>query len=201
LELCAENTTGLPNSQGNSRQIGYARVSTQDQSLALQRNALRKAGCRQSYEEVISGARVERDLIRKRTQAGLAAARARGRVGGRPAGLSPAAEAAALAAETLYREGTLSTQAIAEKLNIAKSTLYVYLRHRGAPIGPSQQYPLPADSPQRLRARHLQVGGESLSSHTALGEHRVETLPPAVHALAALESPWTTARSTVLMAL
>jgi Helix-turn-helix domain of resolvase len=140
-------------------------------------------------------------LIRDRTQAGLAAARARGRVGGRPAGLSRAAEATALAAETLYREGTLSIRAIAEKLHIAKSTLYVYLRHRGVPIGPSQQASLPADSPQRPRARHPQVGGESLSSYTALGEHRVETLPPAVHALAALESHWAMARSTVLMAL
>jgi hypothetical protein len=117
-------------------------------------------------------------LIRHRTQTGLTAARARGRVGGRPAGLSQAAEAAALAAETLYREGTLSIRAIAEKLHIAKSTLYVYLRHCGVPIGPSQQASLPADSPQRPRARHPQVGGESLSSHTALGEYRVETLPP-----------------------
>ena len=37
--------------------IGYARVSTQEQSLALQRDALRKAGCRQIYAEVISDAR------------------------------------------------------------------------------------------------------------------------------------------------
>jgi hypothetical protein len=58
-------------------------------------------------------------------------------MGGRPAGLSPA-EATALAAETLYREGTRSIRAIAEKLHITKSMLYVYLRHRGVPIGPSQ---------------------------------------------------------------
>ena len=46
-------------------------------------------------------------------------------------------------------------------------------------------------SPQTVcnaRARHPQVGGERLSSHTALGEHRVEPLPPAVHALAVLRS-------------
>jgi len=57
----------------------------------------------------------------------------------------------------LYREGTLSIRAIAEKLNIAKSTLYVYLRHREVPIGPSQQHPLPADSPKSPRARHPQL--------------------------------------------
>lgn len=36
--------------------IEYARVSTQEQNLALQRDALRKAGCRKIYAEVISGA-------------------------------------------------------------------------------------------------------------------------------------------------
>ena len=81
-------------------------------------------------------AEFECDLIRERTQAGLVAARARGRLGGRPRGLSTQAEATALAAETLYREGQLSVRQIAAKLNIAKSTLYVYLRARGVPIGP-----------------------------------------------------------------
>jgi DNA invertase Pin-like site-specific DNA recombinase len=68
-------------------------------------------------------AEFERDLIRERTQAGLTAARARDRLGGRPRGLSRQAEATALAAETLYREGQLSVQQIAEKLHIAKSTM------------------------------------------------------------------------------
>ncbi len=160
-------------------QIGYARVSTPVQSLALQLDALRKAVCRKVYEEVISGARgerpvlqdmlthlragdvlmlwkldrlgrslrplievvtdlaqrgigfkrlqehletttssgtlvlhmsealaeCERDLMRERTYAGLVATRVRGRLGGRPRGLSAQAEATALAAETLYREG------------------------------------------------------------------------------------------------
>ncbi|MBK8754716.1 MAG: recombinase family protein [Candidatus Competibacteraceae bacterium] len=40
--------------------IGYARVSTDDQQLDLQRAALRAAGCHRLYEEKISGARRDR---------------------------------------------------------------------------------------------------------------------------------------------
>src|SRR4051812_41575654 len=143
--------------------IGYARVSTLDQTLALQQDALTAAGCEQLYTDTVSGsvterpgltqalshlrsgdtlvvwwldrlgrslphlietvsqlqqrgvgfrslqeqidtttsggklvfhvfgalAEFERDLIRDRTHAGLAAARARGRLFGRPKVLSP----------------------------------------------------------------------------------------------------------------
>ncbi len=190
-------------------QIGYARVSTKEQSVDLQVDALRRAGCAKVFQEVVSGAKAERpvletllaslrpgdvlviwkldrlgrslrhlvelaatlmdeevglrslndpidtttpqgrlafnlfaslaeferDLIRERTQAGLVAARARGRQGGRPKGLAPQAERTACAAETLYREKHLSVREIADELGIAKSTLYAYLRHRGVPIG------------------------------------------------------------------
>ena len=50
-------------------------------------------------------AEFERDLIIERTQAGLKAARARGRTGGRPKGLSDEAQFKAIAAETFYNEG------------------------------------------------------------------------------------------------
>ena len=79
-------------------------------------------------------AEFERDIIRERTQAGLNAARARGKLGGRPRGLSKKAEATACAAETLYKERLLSVVDICTKLNISKSTLYKYLRHRNVPI-------------------------------------------------------------------
>jgi len=90
---------------------------------------------RLTFNLFASLAEFERDLIRERTQAGLSAARARGRKGGRPKGLPPQAERTAYAAETLYREQRLSVREIAEELGISKSTLYEYLRHRGVPIG------------------------------------------------------------------
>lgn len=43
--------------------IGYARVSTKDQSLDLQVDALRRAGCTKVYQEVVSGAKAERPVL------------------------------------------------------------------------------------------------------------------------------------------
>lgn len=43
--------------------IGYARVSTEDQSLELQRQALEKAGCLNIYEEKVSGAAKKRPQL------------------------------------------------------------------------------------------------------------------------------------------
>jgi len=40
--------------------LGYARVSTDDQDLAIQRRTLRDAGCRRLYEEKLSGAQRNR---------------------------------------------------------------------------------------------------------------------------------------------
>lgn len=61
-------------------------------------------------------AEFERDLLKERTQAGLNAARARGRIGGRPKGLSEEAKVTACAAETLYLERQLSVSQIAKKI-------------------------------------------------------------------------------------
>ena len=43
--------------------LGYARVSTDDQDLALQRRALRDAGCRRLFEEKLSGAQRNRPAL------------------------------------------------------------------------------------------------------------------------------------------
>ncbi|MBL7650516.1 MAG: recombinase family protein, partial [Candidatus Hydrogenedentes bacterium] len=45
--------------------IGYARVSTQDQNLALQREALTNAGCQKVFEDKVSGTRAERPGLAK----------------------------------------------------------------------------------------------------------------------------------------
>lgn len=189
--------------------IGYARVSTKEQNLELQKDALQKAGCKEIYEEKVSGAgkkrpelsklveqlrtgdvltvwkldrlgrsikdliqlvnkiqnkgaelkslndhidtttphgkltfhmfaalaEFERDIIRERTLAGLSAARARGRVGGRPKGLSQKAQHIAIIAERLYQEGQKTVAEICKELSISRMTLYNYLRHRGIEIG------------------------------------------------------------------
>jgi DNA invertase Pin-like site-specific DNA recombinase len=79
-------------------------------------------------------AEFERNKIRERTIAGLSAARARGKTGGRPKGLSKEAQKTAMAAETLYKEGGLSTSEIMTMLSISRRTLYNYLKYRGVSI-------------------------------------------------------------------
>lgn len=178
--------------------IGYARVSTDDQNLDLQRDALKKAGCEQIFEDNVSGvnavrtglnkaleyarsgdiivvwrldrlsrslkdliemvnsleaqniglmsleesintssssgklifhifgalAEFERNLIQERTQAGLNAARARGRVGGRPKALN---EDERKLAVKLYHEREYGIPKICEMMGISKPTLYKYV--------------------------------------------------------------------------
>jgi DNA invertase Pin-like site-specific DNA recombinase len=178
--------------------IGYARVSTEDQHLHLQVDALKKAGCEKIFKDEMSGAKTERpglrealdfvrqgdtlvvwrldrlgrslkdlierveelkqrhvefrslnenidtsnpggkfmfhifsalaeferDLIRERTMAGLAAARARGRLGGRPRVLTP--DKLKLAA-SLMKDPTVSIKEICRNLDVSRTTLYRYI--------------------------------------------------------------------------
>ena len=182
-------------------QIGYARVSTDDQTLDLQLDALTKAGCARIFRDTVSGATAERrglrealdhlragdtlvvwrldrlgrslrhlidtmttleqrgvgfrslteaidtttsggklifhifgalaeferDLIRERTHAGLAAARARGRLGGRPKKLADPKQLEL--ARTLYDGGQTDIDTICATLGISRATLYRYLKH------------------------------------------------------------------------
>ena len=70
-------------------------------------------------------AEFERNLIRERTQAGLAAARARGRRGGRPKSLDAAKRAIAV---HLYDEKKYSVKEICEVMGVSKPTLYKYIQ-------------------------------------------------------------------------
>ena len=67
----------------------------------------------------------ERRLIQERTQAGLAAARARGRVGGRPP-ISPD-EPRVVTAKRLHQDRGLSIDQICATLSISRPTFYRYL--------------------------------------------------------------------------
>lgn len=79
-------------------------------------------------------AEFERNLIRERTVAGLTAARARGRQGGRPRKLS-ARQIAAL--YEMYDARQKPVREICEVLTISKKTLYAYLARRPLADRPS----------------------------------------------------------------
>ena len=70
-------------------------------------------------------AQFERKLIQERTKAGLKAARARGRLGGRPP-LSPN-NPKVIAAQQLHKNMGLSIGEICKELDISQTTLYRYL--------------------------------------------------------------------------
>jgi len=69
-------------------------------------------------------AEFERSIIRERTKAGLEAARARGRTGGRPVALS---EKDLIEAKALLRDPDIKVEQVAERLGVATSTLYRHL--------------------------------------------------------------------------
>jgi DNA invertase Pin-like site-specific DNA recombinase len=76
-------------------------------------------------------AEFERDLIRERTNAGLAAARARGRVGGRPRKLKTNGKVAL--ARSLFADKSHSIEEICTTLGISRATLYRYVKEAELP--------------------------------------------------------------------
>jgi DNA invertase Pin-like site-specific DNA recombinase len=70
-------------------------------------------------------AEFERQLILERTQAGLQAARARGRLGGHPKALTASKQKRAV---ELYQEKRLAVKEICTMMGISKPNLYAYVR-------------------------------------------------------------------------
>ncbi len=91
--------------------IGYARVSTNDQTLEPQTDALADAGCEKLFSDVASGARTHRP--------GLDHAIAFCRQG------DTLKETIAMA-KTLLTDKNLSVKQICDRLGMAKSTLYMH---------------------------------------------------------------------------
>ena len=74
-------------------------------------------------------AEFEAELIRERTRAGLAAARARGRRGGRPRKITKAILRTAMAA---LSDQPTSTRTVARRLGLPPTTLYMYVNRDGS---------------------------------------------------------------------
>jgi DNA invertase Pin-like site-specific DNA recombinase len=78
-------------------------------------------------------AEFERELIAERTNAGLAAARARGRMGGRPRKMDRATLTMAMAAMS---DPKANAAGVARRLGMTTTTLYTYLNGDGSPKAP-----------------------------------------------------------------
>jgi DNA invertase Pin-like site-specific DNA recombinase len=72
-------------------------------------------------------AEFERDILRQRVNAGLKAARRRGRIGGRPKALD---EAGLKKARALLRSGDYSKAQVAKELEVSRHTLWRALAHK-----------------------------------------------------------------------
>ena len=99
-----------------------------------------------------SSAEFERDLIRERTMAGLAAARRRGRVGGRPSVMT---EARTKQAARMVEAGTPLTE-VADVLGVSRTTLYRHLKA----TQPTEVASAPAPTPPPVMVPVAPVVGE-----------------------------------------
>ncbi|MEG8037728.1 recombinase family protein [Sphingomonas sp. LR61] len=88
-------------------------------------------GGRLVFQVFAALAEFERDLIKERTHAGLAAARARGRTGGRPPRLSADQ---ARTARRLHDQRDMTVAQIGDVLGVSRTTVYRALRRDSDPV-------------------------------------------------------------------
>lgn len=85
-----------------------------------------------AFQIVCCFAEMERNVIIERTREGLAAAKKRGKQGGRPKGLSDEAKKKAILAAELYKQYEIDPQysinELCEIIGISKATFYRYIR-------------------------------------------------------------------------
>src|SRR5213082_909011 len=77
-------------------------------------------------------AEFERDIIKDRTKAGLHAARARGRLGGRPKAKTLDTPKKVALAQSLYENEDNTIDEICKTLNVSRATLYRYIKTKAA---------------------------------------------------------------------
>src|SRR5437667_1154301 len=77
-------------------------------------------------------AEFERDIIKDRTKAGLHAARARGRLGGRPKAKTLDTPKKVALAQSLYENEDNTIDEICRTLNVSRATLYRYIKPKAA---------------------------------------------------------------------
>ena len=73
-------------------------------------------------------AEFERDIIKDRTKAGLNAARARGRLGGRPKAASLNTPRKVALAKSLFENRDNTISEICKTLHVSRATLYRYIK-------------------------------------------------------------------------
>lgn len=100
------------------RDAGVQLVSLQDQIDTTTPNG------KLTFHLMAALAEFERDMIRERTMAGLEAARARGRFGGRPKGMCKRLKQMAPMVKSLYDDGQLTNREIAENLGVSIGSIY-----------------------------------------------------------------------------
>ena len=97
---------------------------------SLRNTAMRSRTCARLVFHIFGAlAEFERNLITERTMAGLDAARARGRKGGRPKLSTQDSKVAT--AKKLYHDRTISIPEICKTLHISKATLYRWVNFGG----------------------------------------------------------------------
>ena len=118
-----------------------------DQLAALQERGVEFRSLQENIDTSSSGGRLvfhlfaslaefERDLIRERTNAGLKAARARGRTGGRPPLLT---KDKLRTAHKLYEQQDMTVAQIGEVLGVSRTTVYRALRRETGTTAPTRR--------------------------------------------------------------